>query len=314
MMVWTSERQGHPWREASGGLGAALGTQKKNRAKGETTTKRQLRSASWLAVLGLAANFAMTDQASAHHPTISAVAACDATTGQLRINCTSTSWQTTAQPGSGNSQIAILVNNVQVAQGAYVGPTYSFSGSTPAPAGSSATVTAKADGSWDDGAAGGQSETIVVTYPAAACATPGTGRFTGGGFQLRAGDARVSRGLTIHCDLLLSNNLEVNWGGNRFHTTEHLQTVRCSDDPAIAQPPPAAPIDTLVGVGTGRYNNRDGFTILFTLVDGGEPGRSVDQAAIFIYETANPANVVLDVPLGAINGGNLQAHYDQPHR
>ena len=40
------------------------------------------------------------------------------------------------------------------------------------------------------------------------------GRFTGGGHQVRVGDARVTRGLTIHCDLLLSNNLEVNWGGN----------------------------------------------------------------------------------------------------
>ena len=36
--------------------------------------------------------------------------------------------------------------------------------------------------------------------------------------------------------------------------------------------------------------------------------------AIRIYETANPANVVLDVPLQMLTGGNLQAHYDQPHK
>lgn len=139
------------------------------------------------------------------------------------------------------------------------------------------------------------------------------GRFTGGGHQVRVGEARVTRGLTIHCDLLLSNNLEVNWGGNQFHTTEHLETVECSDDPLIDQTPPPAPLDTLVGVGTGRYNGTDGYTIEFTLVDYGEPGSS-DRAALLIYETANPTNVVLNVPLQLMSGGNLQAHYDQPHK
>ena len=141
----------------------------------------------------------------------------------------------------------------------------------------------------------------------------GTGRFTGGGNQIRVDGVRVTRGLTIHCDLLLSNNLEVNWNGNSFHMTEHLETVECSDDPNIDQAPPAAPLDTLIGVGTGRYNNVDGFTIEFTLVDAGEPGRD-DQAALLIYETADPANVVLEVPLQNLDGGNLQAHFDQPHK
>jgi len=139
------------------------------------------------------------------------------------------------------------------------------------------------------------------------------GRFTGGGHQLRVGEARVTRGLTIHCDLLLSNNLEVNWGGNQFHMTEHLETVACTDDPLIDQTPPPAPLDTLIGVGTGRYNGDDGYTIEFTLVDYGEPGSS-DRAALLIYETANPTNVVLNVPLQVLSGGNLQAHYDQPHK
>ena len=49
------------------------------------------------------------------------------------------------------------------------------------------------------------------------------------------------------------------------------------------------------------------------LVDGGEPG-TFDEMAINIYETANPGNVVLDVPQQRLDGGNLQAHYDQPHR
>jgi hypothetical protein len=139
------------------------------------------------------------------------------------------------------------------------------------------------------------------------------GRFTGGGHQVRVGEARVTRGLTIHCDLLLSNNLEVNWGGNQFHMTEHLTTIECSDDPLIDQTPPPAPLDTLVGVGTGRYNGTDGYTIEFTLVDYGEPG-SEDRAALLIYRTADPTDVVLNVPLQLLTGGNLQAHYDQPHK
>jgi hypothetical protein len=138
------------------------------------------------------------------------------------------------------------------------------------------------------------------------------GRFTGGGSQV-VGEARITRGLTIHCDLLLSNNLEVNWGGNQFHMTEHLTTLECSDDPNITQAPPKAPLDTLVGVGTGRYNGQPGYTIEFKLVDAGEPG-SNDMAALKIYEAANPANVVLDIPLQLLTTGNLQAHYDQPHK
>jgi hypothetical protein len=61
--------------------------------------------------------------------------------------------------------------------------------------------------------------------------------------------------------LLLSNNLEVNWQGNRFHMTEHMTTVECSDDPNITQAPPDAPLDTVKGVGTGRYNGTDGYTM-----------------------------------------------------
>ncbi len=45
----------------------------------------------------------------------------------------------------------------------------------------------------------------------------------------------------------------------------------------------------------------------------GEPGGN-DLSAMRIYQTSNPANVVLDVPLQQLDGGNLQAHYDQPHK
>jgi hypothetical protein len=150
-----------------------------------------------------------------------------------------------------------------------------------------------------------------VTIPDA-CA-PGTGRFTGGGHQVDVGGiAKITRGLTIHCDLLLSNNLEINWDkGNNFHMLEHLETIDCFDDPAIDQRPPKAPLDTLVGRGTGRFNGADCYTIEFTLVDAGEPGRS-DEMAILI--TAPNGTVVLNVPRQQLSGGNLQAHFDQPHK
>ena len=124
--------------------------------------------------------------------------------------------------------------------------------------------------------------------------------------------AKITRGLTIHCDLLLSNNLEINWdGGNNFHMLEHLETIACFDDPAIDQKPPSAPLDTLIGRGTGRLNGVDGYSIEFTLVDAGEPGTSDEMGFVI---TAPNGTVVLNVPVQHLTGGNLQAHFDQPHK
>ena len=66
-------------------------------------------------------------------------------------------------------------------------------------------------------------------------------------------------------------------------------------------------------MGTGRFDGTDGYTVEFTLFDGGEPGTS-DTIKIKIFETANPTNVVLDLPTTFLAGGNLQAHFDQPHK
>jgi len=269
--------------------------------------------------IGAVLALTLATSASAHHPTISAEAICDIQTNTIAIFYYSEAWEGFDwDPTSReNAQIDILMNGIVVDSGAYAAPDYAFSGTLAPPAGAMAgdtvVVTALAVADWGNDAAGGQSESVSVVIPEGDCGPdPGLGRFTGGGHQIRVDGVRVTRGLTVHCDLLLSNNLEVNWNGNQFHMTEHLTTVSCTDDPNIHQEPPPAPIDTLVGVGTGRYDNQDGFTIEFTLVDAGEPGSS-DQMAILIYETANPANVVLDVPLQVLDGGNLQAHYDQPH-
>lgn len=260
--------------------------------------------------------------AAAHNPTITAQVICDSVTGAQSIEFTSTAWagsgsDPTNDPSRANSRIDIRLDGVVVTSGAYTAPAYSFSGSVPVPAGKVAgdviEVSALAVDAWGNGEPGGVSSWVDVVLPASCLFDPALGRFTGGGHQVRVGEARVTRGLTIHCDLLLSNNLEVNWGGKQFHMTEHLTTVECSDDPEIIEDPPPAPLDTLIGVGTGRYNGADGYTIEFTLVDYGEPGSS-DRMAIKIYQTATPSNVVLNVPLQLLSGGNLQAHYDQPHK
>ncbi len=259
-----------------------------------------------IAALGLQALF--TTAAFAHGTTIAAEAVCG-TDGTQLIEFVSDSWSPNQFEGE-NSDVRIGVNGVVVVMGKYEFPGNSISGTVLAPAGDTATLYAHAAGTWGDGAEGGQTAWITIDLLADCSSPTGDGRFTGGGNQIRVGAARVSRGLTIHCDLLLSNNLEVNWGGNQFHMEEHLQTVECSDNPLITQAPPAAPLDTLIGVGVGRYNQEDGFTIEFTLVDYGEPGGN-DRMAIKIYKDSN---VVLDIPLQVLSNGNLQAHYDQPHK
>ena len=274
-----------------------------------------------VALAAMTAALVSPSTAWAHDPKIVAEIVCDPLTGAMTINYTATAWEglgsdPTNDPSRANAQIDIRLDGVVVASGAFVAPNYSFSGSVPVPAGKVAgdivEVSAIAVANWGNGSPGGLSNWFDVVVPAD-CTQAGTGRFTGGGNQVRVGEARVTRGLTIHCDLLLSNNLEVNWGGNKFHMTEHLTTVECSDSPDIVQFPPAAPLDTLIGVGTGRYNGADGYTIEFTLVDYGEPGSS-DKMRILIYKTGNPADVKLNVPLQVLSGGNLQAHYDQPHK
>ena len=171
--------------------------------------------------------------------------------------------------------VVVYFNNTAVYTGAFVQATgNTFSGSAAASSGAVIAVGARAEGPWTDGATGGQEYAVLATVPSD-CVAGGNGRFTGGGKQVEVGGlAKITRGLTIHCDLLLSNNLEINWdGGNNFHMLEHLETIACFDDPSLDQTPPKAPLDTLVGRGTGRFNGVDGYSIVFTLIDAGEPGR-----------------------------------------
>ena len=143
--------------------------------------------------------------------------------------------------------------------------------------------------------------------------TPLQGRFTGGGFQI-SGNVKVTRGFTLHCDAILSNNFEVNWaGGNNFHIDKNPTNVRCSyvGDPT----PPVADVNRIEIIGSGKLNGVSGARIHLVLIDNGEPGTQ-DQAFIEIGPVTAP---ILSVGGSAsspstIAGGNIQAHIDQPHK
>lgn len=268
----------------------------------------------------------MAKTASAHFPLISATASCNNKNVAV-ISFTATSWDPTNSfaPGSGsNAEIEILFNGFVVDTGAFtLNKGNMFSGTAPAPSTSTVTVEALAVDAWGDGAAGGEYATTSVTIPTDCAAT---GRFTGGGKQVDlATGTTITKGLELDCDLMGSNNLEINWsnatGTHQFHLEDFIQAV-CFLNPAFSPTPPVAPINTMHGVGTGRYDNVDGFTVLFSLEDHGEPGGN-DKACFRIYTTA-PADVlttsceaettpgnILDFPLSTIVKGNLQAHPDQ---
>jgi hypothetical protein len=133
------------------------------------------------------------------------------------------------------------------------------------------------------------------------------GRMTGGG-NFTCGDLKVTHGFELHCDASPPNNLEVNWGGNHFHL-EMLTSAECVDDPNISPPPPAAPFDTFIGEGTGKFNGVDGATITFTLTDAGEPGTS-DTITVTIKDSSGAT--VLACPTATLDGGNHQAHRNTP--
>lgn len=130
---------------------------------------------------------------------------------------------------------------------------------------------------------------------------------TGGGSVFAAEGVRVTHGFVLNCDVTRGpNNLEINWGGNRFHLIT-LTEASCSlaGDPK----PPTAAFDTYQGSGLGYYSgeigpNGPGAVATWTFTDAGEPGKG-DFAQIEISDSAG--NLVLTVS-GYLTKGNQQAH------
>ena len=100
------------------------------------------------------------------------------------------------------------------------------------------------------------------------------GRFTGGGFQINASDIKVTRGFTLHCDELLSNNFEVNWkeGGttHNFHTDKNPDVAECSK-PVVPNPPNADVSRIVIIDQPGSLDGDDRHEITIVLEDWGEP-------------------------------------------
>jgi hypothetical protein len=144
---------------------------------------------------------------------------------------------------------------------------------------------------------------------------------TGGGVIRMLSDigekVKLTHGFTLHCDVALSNNLEINWAGNQWHIEkENLWDVLCVDEPGVDPEPPPAPFDTFIAKATGRLNGVWGSYIEFTLQDAGEPGGKNDKAGMTIWApgvSPGSGEPELYVPFDFTVSGNLQAHYDQPH-
>jgi hypothetical protein len=139
------------------------------------------------------------------------------------------------------------------------------------------------------------------------------GRMTGGGVKATGDNGEiVTFGLTLHCDILLSNNLEVNWQGHQWHIAKPIVSSKCSNEPNIAPPPPVSPIDTFEGTAFGRLDGVGNSLIKFRFQDAGEPGND-DTVEITIYQPGSLVNVALHITAQKISVGNWQMHYDQPH-
>ena len=143
------------------------------------------------------------------------------------------------------------------------------------------------------------------------------GRMTGGGIKaVNTDEEPVTFGLTLHCDITLSNNLEVNWPGHKWHLAKPITSASC-DNIQMDPEPPASPIDTFEGEGYGRLDGVGDSFVQFRFEDHGEPG-SNDKVAITIYEPGTytgpgTGTVAMEVELQNISVGNWQMHYDQPH-
>jgi len=158
------------------------------------------------------------------------------------------------------------------------------------------------------------------------------GRMTGGTgkvvLDLEDGSRYISGGFTIHCDITLSNNIELNWkdeegNAHQWHITKPIKTAVCIDDPDVQPEQPLAYFDTFKGTAEGSLDGAEGSWLEFIFVDGGEPGKKDDLVFLKIWNGGIDSSAeVLTVSgeediytfkdLAKIRG-NIQAHLDQPH-
>lgn len=255
-----------------------------------------------------AAALAFQGIAYAHYPVIAATVACSK--GAPVISYTVTSWD----PGTAGGSIAsvdVLFNGMQVASASLVStstPPDEFSGSLPSPAMTN-TVTVQAVPAfpyvWGDGETYSTPSNIVTLTIPASCAS-GTGTFTlsNGKMVDLDGDSVKSR-FELPCDLSQPSTLEIVSGDNVFQMTD-LTSAACT---LQGSNPPNMPVNTISGAANGQWNGMDGYSVTFEVQDDGVPGK-VDEVYFVVYQTSNPRNVVLWIPLQSIDSGNVQVKFD----
>ena len=150
--------------------------------------------------------------------------------------------------------------------------------------------------------------TIASTLTVTALAGRSNCWMTGGGSIFDSAgetivEGRNTHGFVVHCDPRNSDNLQINWEGNRFHLTS-LTGAMCIDDPLLTPETPDAQFDTFIGMGEGRLNNVNGYGIYFVFTDDGQPGVG-DTALIIITD---PNGVEVRNIEGSLTFGNHQAH------
>jgi len=158
------------------------------------------------------------------------------------------------------------------------------------------------------------------------------GRMTGGTGKVildaEDGSRFIDAGFTIHCDILLSNNIQLNWkdeegNAHRWHITKPIKTAVCSDNPDVRPEQPLAYFDTFEGTAEGSLDGVEGSWLEFVFVDGGEPGKREDLVHLRVWSQEIGTSTVVEEIRGneSITGyeglakirGNIQAHLDQPH-
>lgn len=151
----------------------------------------------------------------------------------------------------------------------------------------------------------------------------GEGFMTGSGYAYIAGTAGPKVHYTtqgqLHCTPDPSDKVSVDWDngvkGNakiayEFNLTA-ITAADCTDNPLFEDPGPTANFNQTSGAGIGTYSINNvvqpgDATIIFKLIDGGEPGIGADVVTITIEYPSN--TVVLNVVDQPLTQGNLQTH------
>jgi hypothetical protein len=130
------------------------------------------------------------------------------------------------------------------------------------------------------------------------------GRLTGGAFT-RTLDGKIHHQAQLACTAEGGGRLTVRSKAGTFELTR-VDYALCVDDPGFESAPPDAGWNTHRGSGTGTFNGVPGYTIEWTLIDGGEPAVA-DRADIVVR---SPGGAVVLSETGVLGGGNHQAHAD----